>query len=124
MLAMRDAFRLISALLAVAVLAAPAAGLCASLAEPEDPCAMQETAEMASCGHEEMVMTGCCAAESVDPTTAGILPGSAGDVEPPVLAGNAPDAPESCGLEAAVLACDGDPPPAVPRYRLYSALLL
>lgn len=124
MLAMRDAFRLISAFLAVAVLAAPAAGLCASLAEPEDPCAMQETAEMASCGHGKMVMSGCCSAESVDPPAEGILPGSAGDIDPPALAGTGPDAPGSRGLEAAKLACDGDPPPAVPRYRLYSALLL
>lgn len=124
MSAMRDVFRLISAFLAVVVLAAPAAGLCASLAEPEDPCAMQETAEMASCGHEQMVMTGCCAAESLDPATAGVLPGSAGDIEPPALAGNLCAAPVGDGLEAAVLACDGDPPPAVPRYRLYSALLL
>ncbi|MDE2849749.1 MAG: hypothetical protein OXP74_03930 [Acidobacteriota bacterium] len=121
---MRTTFRLAGSFLALAVLAAPAAGVCASLAASEDPCAMQATHEAASCGHEKMVMTGCCAAESVDPATAGILPGSAGDIDPPALAGPGLDAPERCGLEAAVLVCDGDLPPAVPRYRLYSALLL
>ena len=85
---------------------------------------MQTVHEAASCGHQKMVMTGCCAAESVDPPAEGILPGSAGDIDPPALTGSGPEVPASDGLEAAVLACDGDPPPAVPRYRLYSALLL
>ena len=85
---------------------------------------MQESHEAASCGHAEMVMTGCCSVESVDPPAEGILPGSAGDIDPPALARTAAEAPESRGLEAAVLACDGDPPPAVPRYTLFSALLL
>lgn len=121
---MRTAFRLAGSFLALAVLAAPVAGVCAALVGVEDPCAMQEYHEAASCGHVEMVMTGCCSAESVDPPAEGILPGSAGDIEPPGLAGSLCAAPASDGLEAAVLACDGDPPPAVPRYRLYSALLL
>ena len=121
---MRTAFRLAGSFLALAVLAAPVAGLCASLVGIEDPCTMQESQEAASCGHAEMVMTGCCSAESVDPPAEGILPGAAGDIDPPALAGTGLDAPERCGLEAVVLARDGDPPPAVPRYRLYSALLL
>ena len=121
---MRIADRFAGSMLALAVLAAPAAGLCAPLVAAEDPCAMQESHEAASCGHEKMVMTGCCAAESVDPAAAGVLPGSAGDIGPPALAGGGPDAAEICGLAAAALACDGDPPPAVPRYRLFSALLL
>jgi len=121
---MRIAFRFAGSFLALAVLAAPVAGMCASLGASEDPCAMQTVHEAASCEHTEMVMTVCCAAESVDPAAAGILPGSAADIDPPALVGTAPDAPESRGLAAAVLACDGDPPPAVPRYRLYSALLL
>lgn len=85
---------------------------------------MQESHEAASCGHAEMVMTGCCSAESVDPPAEGILPGPAGDIDAPALAGSLCAAPASDGREAAVLACDGDPPPVVPRYRLYSALLL
>lgn len=121
---MRTTFRLAGSFLALAVLAAPLAGMCASLAASEDPCAMQTAHEAASCGHAEMVMTGCCAAESVDPPAEGVLPGAPGDIDPPALAGTGPDAPASRGLDAAVLACDGDPPPAVPRYRLYSALLL
>jgi len=121
---MRTAFRFAGSFLALAVLAAPVAGVCAALAGIEDPCAMQQSHEAASCGHAEMVMTGCCSAESVDPPAEGVLPGSAGDIDPPALAGTGPDTPAICGLEAAVLACDGDPPPAVPRYRLYSALLL
>ncbi len=121
---MRTEFRLAGSFLALAVLAAPVAGVCAALAGVEDPCAMQESYEAASCGHADMVMTGCCGAESVDPTAAGILPGPASDIDPPALAGSLFAAPSGDGLEAAVLACDGDPPPAVPRYRLYSALLL
>jgi len=121
---MRTAFRLAGSFLALAVLAAPVAGVCAALADVEDPCAMQQSHEAASCGHAEMVMTGCCSVESVDPPAEGILPGSTGDIDPPALTGTGLDAPERCGFEATVLACDGDPPPAVPRYRLYSALLL
>ena len=85
---------------------------------------MQTAHEAASCGHEKMVMTGCCSVESVDPPAEGILPGSTVDIDPPALAGTGPEASESRGLEATVLACGGDPAPAVPRYRLYSALLL
>ena len=121
---MRTAFRFVGSFLALAVLAAPVAGMCAAIVGVEDPCTMRESHEAASCGHAEMVMTGCCSAESVDPPAEGILPGSAGDIDPPALAGTGPEASENRGLEAAVLACDGDPPPAVPRYRLYSALLL
>ncbi|MCY3970845.1 MAG: hypothetical protein OXG74_12985 [Acidobacteria bacterium] len=121
---MRTAFRLVGSFLALAVLAAPVAGVCAALAGVEDPCTMQESHEAASCGHAEMVMTGCCSAESVDPPAEGILPGPAGDIDAPALAGSLCAAPASDGREAAVLACDGDPPPVVPRYRLYSALLL
>ena len=121
---MRTAFRLAGSFLALAVLASPVAGMCAALAAPEDPCAMETAHEAASCGHAEMVMTGCCSADSVDPTAAGVLPGPAGDIDPPALAGSLFAAPGGDGLGAAVLACDGDPPPAVPRYRLFSALLL
>lgn len=121
---MRIAFRLAGSFLALAVLASPVAGMCAALVGVEDPCTMQESHEAASCGHAEMVMTGCCSAELVDPTAAGVLPGPAGDIDPPALAGSLFTAPGGDGLEAAVLACDGDPPPAVPRYRLFSALLL
>ena len=85
---------------------------------------MQESHAAVSCGHAEMVMTGCCSAESVDPAAEGVLPGSAGEVDPPGLAASPCAAPASDGLDAAVIACDGDPPPAVPRYRLFSALLL
>ncbi|MCY3932838.1 MAG: hypothetical protein OXH70_14105 [Acidobacteria bacterium] len=121
---MRTAFRLSGSFLALAVLAAPVAGMCAGLAASEDPCAMETAHEAASCGHAEMVMTGCCSAESVDPAAAGILPGPGGDIDPPALAGSLFAGPGGDGLESAVLACDGDPPPAVPRYRLFSALLL
>ena len=121
---MRSAFRFVGSFLALAVLAAPVAGVCAALVRVEDPCAMQESHEAPSCGHAEMVMTGCCGADSVDPAAAGILPGPGGDIGPPALAGSPFAVPASDGLEAAVLACDGDPPPAVPRYRLFSALLL
>ena len=122
---MRSAFRLISAFLALAVLAAPVAGMCVSLVAPEDPCAMQETPEMASCGHGKMLMSACCSAESAPPSADAILSGSAGDIDPPALIRSGLDArPATCGQEAAVLASDGDPPPAVPRYRLFSALLL
>ena len=85
---------------------------------------MREAHEAASCGHAEMVMTGCCSVESVDPPAEGVLPGAAGDIEPPALAGTLFAAPAGDGLAAAALAGDGDPPPAVPRYRLFSALLL
>lgn len=121
---MRTAFRLAGSFLALALLASPVAGMCAALAAPEDPCTMETAHEAASCGHAEMVMTGCCSADSVDTTAAGILPGPGGDVDPPGLAGSPFAVQASDGLEAAVLACDGDPPPAVPRYRLFSALLL
>ena len=84
---------------------------------------MQESHEAVSCGHAEMVMTGCCSAETVDPAAQAILPGPAGDIDPPALAGGGPDALPG-GLQAVVIACDGDPPSAVPRYRLFSALLL
>ncbi len=121
---MRIAFRLAGSFLALAVLASPVAGMCVALAAPEDPCAMETAHEAAACGHAEMVMTGCCSADSVDPTAAGILPGPVGDIDPPALAGSLYAAPGGDGRGAAVLACDGDPPPAVPRYRLFSALLL
>ncbi len=121
---MRTAFRLAGSFLALAVLASPVAGMCVALAAPEDPCAMETAHEAASCGHAEMVMTGCCSAELVDPAAAGILPGPAADIDPPALAESGFAVLERRGLEAAVLACDGDPPPAVPRYRLFSALLL
>ena len=121
---MRSAFRLISAFLALAVLAAPVAGMCVSLVAPENPCAMQETHEMASCGHGKMLMSACCSAESAPPSAEAILSGSAGDIDPPALSHCGLDVPATCGQEAAVLASDGDPPPAVPRYRLFSALLL
>lgn len=85
---------------------------------------MQESHEAASCGHAEMVMTGCCSVPSVDPAAQAVLPGPAGGIDPPCLAASGPEAPAADGLAAAVLACDGDPPPAVPRYRLFSALLL
>ncbi len=121
---MHSAFRLISAFLALAVLAAPVAGMCASLVAPEDPCAMQETPEMASCGHGKMLMSACCSAESAPSSAEAILSGSAGDIDPPALIRSGLDALAIDGLEAAVLASDGDPPPAVPRYTLFSALLL
>ena len=121
---MRSAFRLISAFLALAVLAAPVAGMCVSLVAPENPCAMQETHEMASCGHGKMLMSACCSAESAPPSAEAILSGSAGDIDPPALSHCGLDTPATCGQEAEVLASDGDPPPAVPRYRLFSALLL
>ena len=121
---MDTACRLAGSFLALAVLASPVAGMCVALAAPEEPCAMETAHEAAACGHTEMVMTGCCSADSVDPAAAGILPGSAGDIDPPALAGSLSVAPASDGLGAAILACDGDPPPAVPRYRLFSALLL
>ena len=124
MVAMRGAIRLTSSFLALAVLAAPVAGMCVSLIAPDDPCEMQETPEMASCGHGEMLMSGCCSAESVAPPAGAILPGSAGDLDLPALACSGVDVPAADGLGAAVLACDADPPPTVPRYTLFSALLL
>lgn len=124
MVAMRAAFRLTGSLLALAVLAAPAAGICAALASPEDLCDMRESHEVVSCGHAEMVMTACCEPESVDPAAVGILSGPAGDIELPALADSRLDAPGDQGSGASPLARDGAPPPAVPRYRLFSALLL
>ena len=124
MVGMTNAFRLISAFLALAVLAAPVAGMCVSLVAPEDPCAMQETHEMASCGHGKMLMSGCCNGESAVPSADAILPGAAGDIDPPALTQDGLDTPTADGLEAAVHACDADPPPTVPRYTLFSALLL
>lgn len=121
---MRSASRLVGAFLAVAVLASPVAGLCVSLVEPDDPCEMRDAREMAACSHGEMLMSGCCSVESAEPSPDAILPGSGGDIDPPALIRSGLDAPATGGQEAAVLACDGDPPPAVPRYRLYSALLL
>ena len=124
MVVMRIAFRLAGSLLALAVLAAPVAGMCAALVGPENPCDMRESHEVVSCGHAEMVMTACCSADSVDPAAAGILPGPAGDIDLPALAHSRLDAPVDEGSGASVLACDGDLSPAVPRYRLFSALLL
>ncbi len=85
---------------------------------------MRESRQASSCGHAEMEMTGCCNAEPADPAAAGILPGPAVDIDPPALVGAGPEAPAGRGLKAAASAGEGDPPPAVPRYRLYSALLL
>ena len=124
MVTMRSAFRLISAFLALAVLAAPVAGMCVSLVAPDDPCEMQQTHEMASCGHGKMLMSACCSAESAPPSAKAILSGSAGDIDPPALSHCGLDTPAADGLEAAVHACDADPPPTVPRYTLFSALLL
>ena len=121
---MHSAFRLISAFLALAVLAAPVAGMCVSLAAPGDPCEMLQAPEMVSCGHGEMVMSGCCSVESAVPSADAILSGSAGDIDPPALSQGGLDAFAAGGNEAAVLACDADPPPTVPRYTLFSALLL
>ena len=124
MVVMRTAFRLAGSFLALAVLAAPVAGMCAALASAEDPCDMRESHEVVSCGHADMVMTACCSADSVDPAAAGILPGPAGDIDLPALAHSRLDAPGDESSGTSVLPCDGDPPPAVPRYRLFSALLL
>ena len=124
MVVMGTAFRLAGSLLALAVLAAPVAGMCAALASAEDSCDMRESVDVVSCGHTEMVMTACCAADSVDPAAAGILPGPAGDIDLPALAHSRLDAPGGESAGASAPACDGDPPPAVPRYRLFSALLL
>lgn len=121
---MRSASRLVGSFLALAVLAAPVAGLCVSLVESEDPCEMQETREMAACGHGEMLMSACCTVQAAEPAPEAILPGSGSDVEPPAIVRTGFDVSVLQALEAAVLACDGDPPPAVPRYRLFSALLL
>ena len=121
---MRSAFRLISAFLALAVLAAPVAGMCVSLVAPDDPCEMQQTDEMASCGHGKMLMSACCSAESAPPSAEAILSGSVGDIDPPALSHCGLDTPATSGQEAAVLASGGDPPLAVPRYTLFSALLL
>ena len=121
---MRSAFRLISAFLALAVLAAPVAGMCVSLIAPDDPCEMRQTDEMAACGHGKMLMSGCCNGESAAPSADAILPGAAGDIDPPALTQDGFDTPGAGGLEAAVLACDADPPPPIPRYTLFSALLL
>ena len=121
---MRTAYRFAASFLALAVLAAPVAGVCAALVGVDDACTMQESHQAASCGHEEMVMTGCCSAESAAPAAEAILPGSSGDMDAPALAESPCTASAGDGNEAAVFACDGDPPPAVPRYRLYSALLL
>ena len=124
MVAMHGVFRYVPACLALALLAAPVAGMCAPLVAPDDPCEMRETREAASCGHGEMVMSGCCSVESVEPPAEAIMPDAASDVEPPPAVPGGLEAFASRGSEAAATACDGDPPPAVPRYRLFSALLL
>ena len=124
MVAMRVTLRLAGSFLALAILAAPVAGMCAALALPEDPCEMRESHQVASCGHAEMVMTGCCEPESVDAGAEGILPGPAGEMEPPGLAASGVDVPDGDGDAAVAFASDRDPPSAVPRYRLFSALLL
>lgn len=121
---MSGAFQLVTSFLVLAVLAAPVAGICVSLIEPDDPCEMQETPEMASCSHGEMVMSGCCSFESAEPLAEAILPGHAGDIDLPATSGNGVIAPALDGVRAAVLACDADPPPTIPRYTLFSSLLL
>ena len=124
MVAMHRFSQIASALLAMAVLAAPVAGLCASLAAPDAPCEMHETPEVASCGHGQMVMAGCCSAESLDPPVDGILSGATDEGDLPAPAASRCDDRIAEAQAVAVLACDGDPPPGVPRYTLFSSLLL
>ncbi len=121
---MSATFRCIGLLLALAVMAAPAAGLCVALAAPDDPCEMRESRHAAPCGHAPAVMTGCCGVELAGPDAEGVRPGAGGEASPPVLVLDPADTAAEPRAALAAASAGGDRPPAVPRYRLFSALLL
>lgn len=111
-------------LVCLVVLAAPAAGVCATMSGSMGACSMQGSHDMAGCADEIAPSTDCCDAGAVDIATDLILkrPDEATADAAETSQAAVPGSSDLSALSRS--AQDWTPPPRPSPYRLHSALLL